>query len=100
HNVEVAMAQSFTTNDDSPLARIEHKPRKVLVTGASGNIGSYFAEHSHTRYDLRLMVRPKSDEQKVRKLRDFGEVVAAELHELDKLIDLCDGIDTVLHLAA
>src|SRR4051812_29135218 len=31
--------------------------RKVLVTGAAGNIGSYFAEHSHNRYALRLMVR-------------------------------------------
>ncbi len=30
----------------------------MLVTGAAGNIGTYFAEHSHRRYELRLMVRP------------------------------------------
>lgn len=32
--------------------------RLVLVTGAAGNIGKYFAEHSNKKkYKLRLMVR-------------------------------------------
>ena len=31
--------------------------RKVLVTGAAGRIGSYFAAHAHDHYDLRLTDR-------------------------------------------
>ena len=74
--------------------------RKVLVTGAAGNIGSYFAEHAHRRYDLRLMVRENEDKGDVDRIRSFGEVVAAELSQLDRLKEICRGIDTVVHLAA
>lgn len=32
-------------------------PRLILVTGAAGNIGKYFAEHANKqKYKLRLMV--------------------------------------------
>lgn len=72
--------------------------RKVLVTGAAGNIGSYFAEHSHDRYDLRLMVR-QSDE-KTDRLHSFGHVVVGDLEDLEKVNEFCRGIDTVVHLAA
>jgi UDP-glucose 4-epimerase len=71
--------------------------RRVLVTGAAGNIGAYFAEHGHKRYDLRLMVR--EDDSDAEALRKYGEVVVANLAELDRLKELCEGIDTVLHLA-
>ncbi len=95
------------TESDMPLNFSFNKPlvnepvprgrRKVLVTGASGDIGSYFAEHSHERYDLRLMVRPKDDGKSVDK---FGEVVKAELSDLPTLKEICRGVDTVVHLAA
>jgi dTDP-4-dehydrorhamnose reductase len=96
------MVQSYTAQRDGALAdapevRRPQVRRKVLVTGAAGNIGSYFAEHSHDRYDLRLMVRPKDDAGKIEK---FGEVVTAELSDLDRLKELFRGVDTVLHLAA
>ena len=98
------MVQSFTAKADGSLAcDTPHVRRKVLVTGAAGNIGSYFAEQSHERYDLRLMIRPGDREKKketIEKLRGFGEVVVGELAELDKLKDFCRGADTVLHLAA
>ena len=70
--------------------------RRVLVTGAAGNIGSHFAEHAQGRYALRLMVR-SSDE--VERVRAYGEVVEADLADLDGLKQACAGIDTVLHLA-
>lgn len=98
------MAHSFTAKADGSLAcDTPAVRRKVLVTGAAGNIGSYFAEHSHERYDLRLMIRPSDDREKkesVDKIRGFGEVVTAELSELDRVKELCRGVDTVLHLAA
>src|SRR4051812_25256301 len=74
------------------------KRRRVLVTGAAGNIGSYFAEHSHRRYDLRLMVQEMDDDAK--KIGGFGELMTGDLADLDGLKALCDGVDTVLHLAA
>ena len=98
------MAHSFTAKAAGALACAPpYVRRKVLVTGAAGNIGSYFAEQSHARYELRLMIRPSDAEKKaqiIEKLRGWGEVVAGELSDLDKLKGFCRGIDTVLHLAA
>ena len=71
--------------------------RRVLVTGAAGRIGSYFAEQMHNTYDLRLMVR--GDEEGRERLNAWGEVAAADLGDLDRLKELCSGIETVVHLA-
>ncbi|HYN87196.1 MAG TPA: NAD(P)-dependent oxidoreductase [Ardenticatenaceae bacterium] len=91
------MTQSFSSTE--PLGRIERTGRRrVLVTGAAGNIGSYFAENSHARYDLRLMVQAMDAQTAA--LQTFGEVVAGDLLDLDRMKALCAGIDTVLHLAA
>lgn len=90
------MALSFSLN---PLdARTDGVRRRVLVTGAGGTIGMSFAEHGCTRYDLRLMVRPGDED--ATKLRQYGEVVEAELGDLERLKACCAGVDTVLHLAA
>src|SRR5436305_141204 len=89
------MVRSFTLSAlpaSHPAGR-----RKVLVTGAPGNIGSYFAEHSHERYDLRLMVR-ESDEGKD-EVRKFGELVTGHLADLEALKKLCANIDTIVHMA-
>ncbi len=71
--------------------------KQVLVTGAAGRIGSYFAEQTHGRYQLRLMVR--GDEPGIEKLGAWGEVVTADLADLDKLKEVCAGIDAIVHLA-
>ena len=92
------MPQSFTLQ--SPLQSHAVRKRRVLVTGAAGRIGSCFAEQSHQRYDLRLMVRGDQKKENVEKILGFGEVVLAELSDLSRLKELCAGIDTVLHLAA
>jgi nucleoside-diphosphate-sugar epimerase len=94
------MAQSFTAVKPGALAEAPLKRRTVLVTGAAGNIGSYFAEHSHERYDLRLMVRPQDDRAEVDAIRGFGEIVEAELGDLERMKRISHGIDTMLHLAA
>lgn len=69
----------------------------VLVTGAAGRIGSYFAEQMHGTYDLRLMVR--GDEGGIERLNAWGEVVTADLADLERLKEVCAGADTVVHLA-
>lgn len=68
----------------------EPKPRRVLVTGAAGRIGRWFAEMAPVRLELRRMVRPGED------LEGGFE---ADLADLPRLKEACAGIDTVVHLA-
>ena len=89
------MSQSFSLS--APLADLEPKRRRVLVTGAAGRIGSFFASKMHQKYDLRLMARDQNED--TGEIYNYGEVVFCDLVDLGKLKQLCDGIDTVLHLA-
>jgi hypothetical protein len=89
------MAQSFTAS--SALADQKQIRRRVLVTGAAGNIGSYIAEHSHEKYELVLMVQDESDAKDIKR---FGATITADITDLDQMKRACEGIDTVLHLAA
>lgn len=93
------MTQSFTATGENGLAETDSKGRRrVLITGAAGNIGSYFAEHAHDQYDLRLMVLQMDEDATA--LQAFGEVVTGELGNLERMKEICQGIDTVVHLAA
>jgi NAD(P)-dependent dehydrogenase (short-subunit alcohol dehydrogenase family) len=76
--------------------------RRVLVTGGAGNIGSYFATHSADRYDLVLGVHPDElDDAKANSdLAAAGRIEPMQLGDLDRLKALCEGVDTVVHLAA
>jgi nucleoside-diphosphate-sugar epimerase len=87
---------SFTLNQET-VRQPESVRRKVLVTGANGNIGKYFAQHSHHRYDLRLMVRTL---EAGAGLGSQGEVIIGDLGDLETMKKACEGIDTVVHLAA
>lgn len=90
------MPLSFTLKS-SPEKPPDGKTRKVLVTGAAGNIGSYYAEHGPAHHERRLMVRP--GDEAAGKLAQWGEVMEAELGDRARLIELCQGMDTVVHLA-
>ena len=73
------------------MGQPEARKRHVLVTGAAGRIGSYFAEHSFGRYDLRLMVQHEGQADSV---RAFGEIVQGDLSgplvEVRSFILQCD----------
>src|SRR4051794_21055590 len=96
------MAQSFTTSNQKCAneRQSEQRRRRVLVTGAAGNIGSYFAQHSHDRYALVLMVHHSDDKKKTDPIKGFGQVVTGDIGDLERMKQLCEGIDTVVHLAA
>ncbi len=70
--------------------------RCVLVTGGAGNIGSYFAEHTHNKYDLVLFDRSADD---LKLVEQWGRTVVGELSDLQALKDACQGVDTLVHLA-
>lgn len=94
------MAQSFTADSSAPLASPEVSlRRRVLVTGAAGNIGRYFAEHARSKYHLRLMVRSGEDNDTAKRLAAFGEIVEADITNMDRMKEVCENVDTVLHLA-
>jgi nucleoside-diphosphate-sugar epimerase len=90
------MSQSFTATEPGAFAKLNEISRRVLVTGAAGRIGSYFAEHSSQKYELVLMVRDKDDAAEI---EQYGEVVTAELSDLERLKEVCSGIDTIVHMA-
>ncbi len=69
----------------------------MLITGAAGNIGYYFAEHNQGRYDLRLGVHSPDESKEIQR---FGEVVHLDVTDLSSLQCACKGIHTVIHLAA
>ncbi|MFN3652695.1 MAG: NAD-dependent epimerase/dehydratase family protein [Armatimonadota bacterium] len=68
--------------------------RRVLVTGAAGRIGTAFRKRYGERYRLRLVdQRPIADPA-------GHECREADLVELDAARAACEGIDTIVHLAA
>ena len=43
------MTGSFTATAPGSLAKSVTERRRMLASGAAGNIGKYFAEHSHEK---------------------------------------------------
>ncbi len=91
------MAQAYVLQPLMPDKPVEERLR-VLVTGAAGRIGSTFARQSSDRYELTLMTAPGEgpDED----LSALGRRVEGDLRDVECMKRLCEGIDTVVHLAA
>lgn len=68
--------------------------QRVLITGAAGRIGSAFRARYGDRYSFRLVDRREVANP------DGHEACAADLVDLDAARRACEGVDTVLHLAA
>ena len=74
--------------------------RKILVTGAAGRIGGYFAtHHDPEKYTLRLMIKGDEPEAQINAVKPFGEIVTGDLGDLPALQKFCRDIDTVVHMA-
>ena len=69
--------------------------RKVLLTGAAGRVGSILRAHWGDRYGLRL-----ADARPIEDLASHESFVQFDIAELDAFRAGCEGIDTVVHLAA
>jgi nucleoside-diphosphate-sugar epimerase len=73
--------------------------KKILVTGATGKVGSRFVRRILAKgYDVRILVR---DPAKASALAELGaEVVKGDLNDADTLPPAVKGIDAVIHIAA
>lgn len=81
------MASGVAGNDRSDAQR------RLLITGASGRIGRMLVSAWHDRYDLRLTdVRPWPG-------RATLPFVQGDAASLAFMLPLCNGVDTVIHLA-
>lgn len=69
--------------------------RKILVTGAAGRIGSAFVRTHDADYALRL-----ADINITRLAQWPGEALQLDITDLAACMRACEGIDTVIHLAA
>ncbi len=73
--------------------------KKLLITGATGKVGSRFVSHILAkRYDVRILVR---DAAKASALAGQGaEVVTGDLNDEASLAPAVKGMDAVIHIAA
>ena len=70
--------------------------RTVLLTGAGGDIGTEFRRYVGDRYTMRLAGRsdiPLAEGEQ-------AEVISLDIADLDACQTACQGIDTIVHLAA
>src|SRR6185436_5917904 len=66
---------------------------KILITGASGNLGSYMAEELEGKHDLVLTdIRIPKHKPK--------HFIQADLTDFKAMKKLCKGVDVVLHFGA
>ncbi|MCC7633628.1 NAD-dependent epimerase/dehydratase family protein [Stenotrophomonas rhizophila] len=68
--------------------------KTVLLTGAAGRIGTAFRQLSADRFTLRLA------DLDISSLGGDGDVLELDIADLDACRKACEGVDTVLHLAA
>ncbi len=75
------------------MSELDFTPRRVLITGAAGRIGSALVDHldalGNDRYALRLADLEQTDER--------GMVL--DITDLSACREACEAVDTVVHLA-
>ena len=68
--------------------------KKVLITGAAGRIGSTLKAGLKDRYDLRLLYH-----NTVLPAEPGEEVFVGSITDLEKMTEVVDGVDAVVHMA-
>ncbi|MGB5822162.1 MAG: NAD(P)-dependent oxidoreductase [Saonia sp.] len=69
--------------------------RKILITGGFGKIGKHFAKSFSTRYKIRVADISTDGYT----FPENVEIIQADLKDYNVCKKLCEGIDTVIHLA-
>jgi nucleoside-diphosphate-sugar epimerase len=71
---------------------------KILITGGCGRIGSHFIQHAGADYSIRVVDKKPWDPAELGPFH--GESRVCDLQDPDTCLDLCEGMDAVVHLAA
>ena len=73
---------------------------KVLITGASGFLGSHVAEQLSLKgHDVRALVRETSDTKFLATLSSVS-LVYGSLEDRDSVLAACEGVDAIVHSAS
>lgn len=86
----------MSTSDEASHDQVGPKKTRVLVLGETSSFGSFVAEHTHLRYDLRIVVAP-SDPANAR-LRALAELAPASGTFSDVLVGASENVDVILYL--
>ncbi|MDX1694019.1 MAG: NAD-dependent epimerase/dehydratase family protein [Ketobacteraceae bacterium] len=74
---------------------------KVLVTGASGFLGSHIVDACLEKgHKVRVIVRPSSDLSYLNTLKDQIEILSGDFTDADFLAQAMESLDAVIHSAA
>jgi len=68
--------------------------KKILITGAAGDIGRVLTEGLSDRYELRLLYH-----KNVPSTGPNEDVCIGSITDLDRMTEVAEGMDTVVHLA-
>ena len=68
--------------------------KKILITGAAGKIGRVLRDGLKDDYDLRLLYH-----RTVLPAAPGEEVHIASVKDLDKMVEVVGGVDSVVHMA-
>jgi len=74
---------------------VTDRRRRVLITGAAGDIGSSLAERLKEQYDLRLHYHNRMPPQP-----PVEDICRADIANYDEVAAIMQGMDAVVHLAA
>ena len=74
---------------------IERERKKLLITGATGKIGTAVRKHLRDYYDFRLLLRSTIPDD----LCENDEIVKADMGDLGEMVKAAENINTIVHLA-
>jgi dihydroflavonol-4-reductase len=73
----------------------------ILVTGANGLVGGFLCKELVDKgYNVKALVRKKSDITLLKEISDRIEIHVGDLNDVGSLLDALEGVDCIVHTAA